>query len=198
MWPVCWRQDDLHVHFKSTGAVRSTHKCSWVLLHADVNYFEISLARKSRMIIGIEFEISGLGSSPSCCWVFILSPNMRRNRYLPTGYFWLFFNSGYSRPPIKSSTRNDFPMKLTPLRLPQVLFSSPKSWVTQSGAPVCTAAWTKLILHSARTIWYSSDWIDLTKLVTGFPSNPCQPKDLFLFYSLAIVGCLHNISALLK
>ena len=91
MWPVCWRQDDLHVHFKSTGAVSSTHKCSWVLLHADVNYFEISLARKSRMIIGIEFEISGLGSSPSCCWVFILSPNMRRNRYLPTGYFWLFF-----------------------------------------------------------------------------------------------------------
>ena len=69
--------------------------------------------------------------------------------------------------------------------------------MTQSGAPVCrcTAAWTRLILHSARTIWYSSDWIDSTKLVTGFPSNPCQPKDLFLFYSLAIVGCLHNISA---
>ena len=67
--------------------------------------------------------------------------------------------------------------------------------MTQSGAPLCTAAWTKLILHSARTIWYSSDWIDLNKLVTGFPSNPCQPKDLFLFYSLAIVGCLHNISA---
>ena len=75
---------------------------------------------------------------------------------------------------------------------------SQETSVTQSGAPVCTAAWTKIILHSAQTIWYSSDWIDLTKLVTGFPSNPCQPKDLFLFYSLAIVGCLHNISALLK
>ena len=75
---------------------------------------------------------------------------------------------------------------------------SQETSVTQSGAPVCTAAWTKIILHSARTIWYSSDWIDLTKLVTGFPSNPCRPKDLFLFYCLAIVGCLHNKSASVK
>ena len=41
-----------------------------------------------------------------------------------------------------------------PLRLPQVLYSSSK-FMTQFGATV----WTKLNLHSARTISYSSNWV---------------------------------------
>ena len=129
---------------RALRAVSSTHKCSWVLLHADVNYFEISLARKSRMISGIEFEFSGLGSSPWCCWVFILSPNMRRIRYLPTGYFWLFFIPATPVPLLNHRLGMISPWSVPHCRYHRYYIQvQSHQWLNL--APLCAAAWTEFI-----------------------------------------------------
>ena len=82
-----------------------------------------------------------------------------------------------------------------PLRLPQVLYSNSK-FMTQFGATV----WTKLNLHSARTISYSSNWVwavlsvqHLSSKATFFFWQPSNSTDVENCHELLLLLTLFTL-----